>query len=409
VDDILVLSKLDSNLLQIVPLAVKVTSLLHDVEQMFEAEAQQCGVHVETQAHDSLTQLKVSYAMLDPGRVQQVLINLLTNAIKFCKKKSLRKITIRVGASKTRPSEENQVIPGINFVVAHSLHDSVHDKPEFEDKSFYLWFSVEDTGRGMSADEKGRIFARFTQGSPRTEREYGGSGLGLFISRELSELQGGEIGKVASTSSTISTDNTLGVASELDVGSTFAFFIKTRHAADPIATSGVKATLTLQQTNKDQTKQRQKSDTHILVVEDNSVNQKLLRQQLSKHGYSVAVADNGLDCLSYLRNTKHWRDSPSSSPSSTSTSRLAPSSKHVSIILMDVEMPLMDGLTATTQIRDWEHQGRILGHIPIIAVSANARQEQRELAIKAGMDDCVAKPFRITELVPKIERLAVWS
>jgi CheY-like chemotaxis protein len=206
------------------------------------------------------------------------------------------------------------------------------------------------------------------------------------------------------------------VSSELDVGSTFAFFIKTRHATDPIATSGVKATLTLQQTNKDQTnkdqtKQRQKSDTRILVVEDNSVNQKLLRQQLLKQGYSVDVADNGLDCLSYLRNTKHWRDSSSSSPppSSTSTSRPASPSKHVSIILMDVEMPLMDGLTATTQIRDWEHQGMIVGHIPIIAVSANARQEQRELAIKAGMDDCVAKPFRITELVPKIERLASWS
>jgi len=72
-------------------------------------------------------------------------------------------------------------------------------------------------------------------------------------------------------------------------------------------------------------------------------------------------------------------------------------------------MPLMDGLTATTQIRTWEHEGKTSGHIPIIAVSANARQEQRDLAIKAGMDDCVAKPFRIAELVPKIERLAGWN
>ncbi|KAI4760995.1 hypothetical protein E4T52_04308 [Aureobasidium sp. EXF-3400] len=396
VDDILVLSKLDSNLLQIAPSAVKVTSLLHDVEKMFEAEAQRCNVRIEAQAHDSLSELKVSYAMLDSGRVQQVLINLLTNAIKFCKKKSSRKVTIRIGASKIRPSSEHQVVPGIDFVVAHTLHESVYDEAEFKESSFYLWFSVEDTGRGMSVDETSRIFARFAQGTPRTEREHGGSGLGLFISRELAELQGGEIG----------------VASELHVGSTFAFFVKTRHAASPNSASSITPNLSLEQDKfgKDQTKQRQKSDINILVVEDNKVNQKLLRQQLSKQGYSVATADNGLESLSYLQSTNHWRGS-TSEPTPDLSLPPAPTSAFstISVILMDVEMPLMDGLTATTQIRTWEAAGKIAGHIPIIAVSANARQEQRELAIKAGMDDCVAKPFRIAELVPKIERFAGWT
>jgi CheY-like chemotaxis protein len=372
---------------------------------MFEAESQRCDVRIETQAHDSLTQLQVSYAMLDPGRVQQVLINLLTNAIKFCKLKKFRKVTLRIGASKTRPSSENEVLPGIDFVVAHSLHDFVYDEPEFEDSSFYLWFSVEDTGRGMSVDEKSRIFARFTQGTPRTEKEYGGSGLGLFISRELAELQGGEIGKISFLSAQHPLTVSLGVASELDVGSTFAFFIKTRHAENPMSTSVINSNLSLEQ-NNNQTKQRQKSDINILIVEDNAVNQKVLRQQLSKQGYTVAVADNGLDCLSHLQNTKHWRASSSlPSPSLPSTSTLPT----ISLILMDIEMPKMDGLTATREIRTWEHAGRLTGHIPVIAVSANARQEQRELAIKAGMDDSVAKPFRIAELVPKIERLVGWS
>jgi CheY-like chemotaxis protein len=199
------------------------------------------------------------------------------------------------------------------------------------------------------------------------------------------------------------------VASELDVGSTFAFFIKTRHAEDPMSTSVINSNLSLGQSNN-QTKQRQKSDINILIVEDNAVNQKVLRQQLSKQGYTVAVADNGLDCLSHLQSTKHWRAS-SSDPSHPSTSLPSTSSTlaTISVILMDIEMPKMDGLTATREIRTWEQQGKISNHIPIIAVSANARQEQRELAIKAGMDDSVAKPFRIAELVPKIERLVGWS
>jgi CheY-like chemotaxis protein len=194
------------------------------------------------------------------------------------------------------------------------------------------------------------------------------------------------------------------VSSELDIGSTFAFFVKTRRAADPVSTSTTTAKLSIEQSqpNKDQAKQRQKSDINILIVEDNAVNQKVLRQQLSKLGYSVAVADNGLDCLSYLENTRHWR------AATTSTSTSTPST-HISMILMDVEMPLMDGLTATSQIRAWEKEGRISSHIPIIAVSANARPEQRESAMQAGMDDCVAKPFRIGELVLRIERLIGWG
>ncbi|KAI5203274.1 hypothetical protein E4T38_05252 [Aureobasidium subglaciale] len=373
VDDILVLSKLDSNLLQIIPTAVKVSTMLHDVEKMFEAEAERGEVQLIAEAHESLKQLDVTWAMLDPGRVQQVLINLLTNAIKFCKKKEQRKVTIRVGASRIRPSEN--VLPNIDFVVAHSLHDGLYDDPQFEPHSFYLWFSVEDTGCGMSVDEKSRIFARFTQGSPRTEKEYGGSGLGLFISRELSELQGGEIG----------------VASEPGVGSTFAFFIKTRHTDDPAIATSHNLPIHLKQDIK-----TKREDINILVVEDNAVNQKLLLQQLTKHGFSVTTADNGLEALSHLRKTKFWRSNPASSPS-------------LSVILMDIEMPLMDGLQATREIRQYERDGKLTGHIPIIAVSANARQEQREMAMESGMDDSISKPFRIVDLVPKIERLAGWT
>ena len=187
------------------------------------------------------------------------------------------------------------------------------------------------------------------------------------------------------------------MASELHIGSTFAFFIKTRHTEAPAtASANLHKNLTLQQ--KDQTPATKKSDINILVVEDNAVNQKLLRQQLTKHGFTVTTADNGLDCLSQLQQTKHWRANSSSAD--------APS---IAVVLMDIEMPLMDGLQATKEIRKWEKEGKLTGHVPIIAVSANARQEQRDLAMDAGMDDSIAKPFRIVELVPKIERLAGWT
>lgn len=186
------------------------------------------------------------------------------------------------------------------------------------------------------------------------------------------------------------------MASELHVGSTFAFFIKTRHTEAPVIAS--LQNLTLQQKYQtDPTHATKKSDINILVVEDNAVNQKLLRQQLSKHGFTVTTADNGVDCLSQLQKTKHWRANVSTS---------APS---VEVILMDIEMPLMDGLQATREIRKFEKEGKLTGHVPIIAVSANARQEQRDLAMDAGMDDSISKPFRIAELVPKIERLAGWT
>lgn len=186
------------------------------------------------------------------------------------------------------------------------------------------------------------------------------------------------------------------MASELHVGSTFAFFVKTRHTEAPVIAN--LHNLTLQQKQQtDPTHTTKKSDINVLVVEDNAVNQKLLRQQLSKHGFTVKTADNGLDCLSQLRHTKHWR---------ANTSLSAPS---VEVILMDIEMPLMDGLQATKEIRKLEKEGLLTGHVPIIAVSANARQEQRDLAMDAGMDDSISKPFRIAELVPKIERLAGWT
>lgn len=135
------------------------------------------------------------------------------------------------------------------------------------------------------------------------------------------------------------------------------------------------------------------SQYHILVVEDNLINQRVLCNQLKKIGCTVQVANHGGEAIEELSKTTYWKAPTISEPF------------HLSVVLMDVEMPIVDGLTCTRRIRALQKKGEIVGHVPIIAVSANARREQVEKAKEAGMDDAIAKPFRIPELVSVIDGL----
>lgn len=218
--------------------------------------------------------------------------------------------------------------------------------------------------------------------------QYGGSGLGLFISRELTEMQGGSIG----------------VASTQGEGSIFSFYIKSRRASPPgsdtaapdipvrtkaQAVQHAVAPLSLQPGGTPP----QQRKYHILVVEDNLINQRVLCNQLRKIGCTVQVANHGGEALDELKKTTYWKEPTISSP------------YKLSIVLMDIEMPVCDGLTCTRRIRALQKNGEIVGHVPIIAVSANARREQVEKAIEVGMDDAISKPFRISQLMALIEDL----
>lgn len=134
------------------------------------------------------------------------------------------------------------------------------------------------------------------------------------------------------------------------------------------------------------------------MVEDNKINQKVVAQQLKRAGCpQVHTADHGLEALSFLATTS--LQEPSSGNSTPP-----------SLILLDVEMPVMDGLTAARRIREMERTGELTRHIPIIAITANARKEQITAALEAGMDEVVTKPFRIADLVPRIEAMVNrWS
>lgn len=131
-------------------------------------------------------------------------------------------------------------------------------------------------------------------------------------------------------------------------------------------------------------------DLHVLIVEDNLVNQRVLAKQLRNTGMQVAVANHGGEALEYLRTTNYCVADGSGQP--------------LALILMDWEMPVMDGLTCVRTIRELQREGVVRTHVPVIAVTANVRSEQVEVALKAGMDNVISKPFRIPELCACIQK-----
>ena len=130
----------------------------------------------------------------------------------------------------------------VNYFPTRNKHSDLTNEKDWGDgEEVYIHFAVQDTGRGLNEQEKKMLFLRFSQASPRTHVQYGGSGLGLFISRELTELQGGEIGKLENHSCTLGriSNNLIGVASEFGVGSTFAFWVKAKRSSAPPEAEGL--------------------------------------------------------------------------------------------------------------------------------------------------------------------------
>ncbi|KAL8828700.1 MAG: hypothetical protein Q9170_006486 [Blastenia crenularia] len=386
VDDILTLSKLDSALLLVTPCDVMPVSVVQRALKMFDGEVQTARIKLNFRVDDTFKRVNAQWVRLDPSRLLQVLINLTTNAIKFTTTQAKRTITVTLGASLQRPSQTT----GFNQVSYFPSRAKRKDLTESSDwgsgEKCYLYFAVQDTGRGLSEDETKLLFHRFSQASPRTHVQYGGSGLGLFISRELVELQGGEIG----------------VSSKSGEGSTFAFYISCRRstapqeALDQLPAVGLRQEQTPEPVAAKNSRPSAASPRgrklKVLIVEDNLVNQRVLQRQLRNIGCTVFVANHGKECLAMLQESNFWAGH-------------GRNAVDLGVILMDLEMPVMDGLTCAREIRKAQQTGEIIRHVPIIAVTANARSEQIETALATGMDDVVSKPFRIPDLIPKIESL----
>ncbi|RAL65672.1 hypothetical protein DID88_005343 [Monilinia fructigena] len=432
VDDILTISKLDSNLLEITPVSIRPVEVVKLGLKMFAGECQMNSISQNLYVSQSFLDLKIDSVMLDSSRLTQVLINLMTNAIKFTKNEKKREIHVSVSASLEAPS----LLEGLdNFEYFPSptrlaKADITASEEWGNGQIIYLRFEVKDTGCGLTTAEKKNLFTRFSQASPRTHVHYGGSGLGLFISRQLTELQGGEIG----------------VASKFGVGSTFAFYIKCRRALERannpesrinsdmeadleaygrLATNVPKSIkdheenilnklldlhekgkLPTNRTNsfafEEEERQQPKmnpSSWSVLIVEDNLVNQKVLAAQMKRLGCTVHVSNHGKEALEFVRRTGFWvgraADGNENLPSSQCQSRTQsrpPAQQQpkpespisLTLILLDIEMPIMDGLTCARELRKMEKEGELKGHVPVIAVTANARAEQIQNALDAG-------------------------
>ncbi|UPX13391.1 uncharacterized protein EKO05_0003900 [Ascochyta rabiei] len=366
-DDVLTLSKLNSTLLSIKPVPVEPSNLINSVIDMFEPELDRNSIHLEVNSDASLSDLSIHRVFLDPSRVTQILINLLTNAIKLVKSSKEPSISIRLGACTSNP---RSLFTDEMFWADGKPSEQATNDPEWGlGEHIYLTFTVQDSGIGLNKEYVAKIFRRFSQATIKTHITYSGSGLGLYISKELAEKQGGEIG----------------VTSVPGQGATFGFYIKTRRAEEQ------SLTVTLL-TKSIKQPEPMSPRLHVLLVEDNLISQQVLGKQLIRAGLIVEVANHGLEALQILER------------------------KTFDAVLMDSEMPILDGLAATRAIRQKELLGEgLLGsamitrpgavRLPIIAVTANFRDEQVQSALEAGSDDVVQKPFRVKDLIERIHSL----
>lgn len=393
IDDVLMLSKLDSDLLLITPVETQPLSVLENALRMFDVELRKHDIELRFRVDSSHEELAINWVKIDPSRMLQVLINLITNAIKFTQPEARRQIMVTLGAALEKPTNKDDV----DYLPRSDNRKDMSLGPGWgAGDAVYIKIHVKDSGRGLTDPERVLLFQRFSQASPRTHVQYGGSGLGLFISRELTELQGGQIG----------------VASQPGVGSTFAFYIKARRceapAMIPEATqhmlnlkhpskiirdgpSSLNNLSPLSRSPEPGHHQLVLGAKHVLVVEDNLVNQKVLSKQLRMAGCIVSVANHGQEALDFLATTRFWAGRELNGA-------------ELSLILMDLEMPVMDGLTCVKRIRRLQTEGLVVRHVPVIAVTANARSAQIAVAKEAGMDSVVTKPFRISELIPEMDR-----
>ena len=303
INDILDFSKIEAGQLSLDMRPFRLASLLEQVDSLLGALAREKGLVLRIET-PPITGLLVGDAL----RLEQVLINLTGNAIKFTETGS---VVIRV-----QPLNVSE--------------DAVH-----------LRFDVEDTGIGMADETQANLFQPFSQADSSITRRFGGTGLGLSISKRLVELMGGRIG----------------VESALGVGSNFWFDVSFERLAEEEKTK----------TTPEEVTGPRLQGLRLLVVDDNQINLLLAEKALTREGAEVVLVQDGLQAIDCLKSEPSGFD----------------------LVLTDIQMPVMDGLTATRAIR----QELKLESLPVIALTAGVLAEERQQALDAGINDFLPKPM----------------
>ncbi len=323
INDILDFSKIEAGQIELEEKEFNIRVLINEITTMHDVIARQKKLYLKTEIENSLPEIIWG----DSTRLNQILVNLVNNALKFTDK------------------------GGITINVSHKILNHQNNNKNL--KYCIIKFEVIDTGIGIAASSQDKLFKAFSQTHAAAQRKQGGTGLGLAICKQLVELMDGEIG----------------ISSEVNKGSNFWFTVKMQIPSS-IEPDEKKRTI----------KPNNKKPLKVLIVEDNILNQQLTTNILVKNGYTTDVAENGKVGLDLFK------------------------SNNYDVVLMDIQMPVMDGIQATRLIREYESYN---DHkkTKIIAVTAHTRDGEQQNLIDTGIDQYLGKPFKSTELLSLLENL----